>query len=487
MKQRSFLERLGIFGWTEEKENKLLASLLTGDPLLLIAKHGTAKTGMTGSIGKALNVPFIGYDASKALFEDVLGFPNIKKLQQGTVEYIKSKITIFDKQFVLIDELNRALPEMQSKWLEIIRSRKIMGLDTDVKWVWAAMNPVGYEGTNMLDEALVGRFAFFVYPPEALDMSVEDRAKVAGHVNGDDALALDSWVKQKPATITDRHKINVGKDIMRLLRTAGRHYLNLTEEVSELQVFLSRFATLLSNETKAAINLDGRRLGFMYRNIIAVRAIERAKAGLFNTELSSFVESARSSVLASIPYGINDESVNKESLIHIIETVFELLSEYFKDDSDIDRINLIYELFTTEDMTRRVEILLCSDLNEMIKTKAWNDLVKNNDDISPVAYAAIKVEVEHPGTIPKEMIDHLCDKIQINDLISGSIESLKDLNIDHIEELEQLIDQSDELSTMVAINTIRDHDEKNLNIKELKKDIDHHIQQLKRLTNREAV
>jgi hypothetical protein len=486
MKQTSFLPRLGIFGWTEEKENLLLASLLTGDPLLLIARHGTAKTGMTSSIGQALNVPFITYDASKSLFEDVIGFPNIKKLQQGTVEYIKSNITIFDKQFVLIDELNRALPEMQSKWLEIIRSRKIMGQDTQVKWVWSAMNPVGYEGTNMLDEALVGRFAFFVYPPEALDMTVEDRAKVAGHVNGDDALALDNWVKQKPSTITDRHKQQVGKDIMRLLRTAGRHYLNLTKEVPELQVFLSRFATLLSNETKDEINLDGRRLGFMYRNILAVRAVERAKHDVYSSSLRPFSESARSSVLASIPYGINDESVNRESLIHIIETVFELLSEYFKEDCDISRINLIYELFTTEDMTRRVEILLQSDLNEMIKTKAWNDLIQSSEDISPVAYAAMKVEVENLGTIPKEMIDHLCEKIKMNDLISSSIDALKDMNIDHIEELEELISQPDELSTMVAINIIRQYDKEHINVPQIKKQISQQISQLRRLTLKEA-
>ena len=34
---------------------------------------------------------------------------------------------------MLIDDLNRAVPELQSKWLEVIRSRKIMGLDTQVK------------------------------------------------------------------------------------------------------------------------------------------------------------------------------------------------------------------------------------------------------------------------------------------------------------------------------------------------------------------
>ena len=50
--------------------------------------------------------------------------------------------------------LNRAVPELQSKWLEIIRSRKIMGFRTQVKWVWAAMNPIRYSGTQSQREDL---------------------------------------------------------------------------------------------------------------------------------------------------------------------------------------------------------------------------------------------------------------------------------------------------------------------------------------------
>lgn len=34
------LNQLGIFGWKEADENLILASLLTGDPLLLIGNHG---------------------------------------------------------------------------------------------------------------------------------------------------------------------------------------------------------------------------------------------------------------------------------------------------------------------------------------------------------------------------------------------------------------------------------------------------------------
>jgi len=34
------LKRLGIYGWKEHDENLILASLLTGNPLLLIGNHG---------------------------------------------------------------------------------------------------------------------------------------------------------------------------------------------------------------------------------------------------------------------------------------------------------------------------------------------------------------------------------------------------------------------------------------------------------------
>src|SRR4030042_2373209 len=117
-KSKGILDRLGIYGWNENLESVLLASLRTGDPLLMIGKHGTSKTGLANKMAKAMDIKYHSYDASKALFEDVLGYPNIEKLKAGEVEYLPSKVTIWDKEFVLIDELNRALLEMQNKWLE---------------------------------------------------------------------------------------------------------------------------------------------------------------------------------------------------------------------------------------------------------------------------------------------------------------------------------------------------------------------------------
>ena len=184
------LQQLGIYGWKEADENLVLASLLTGDPLLLIGNHGCAKTHIANKVAQALGRSFLVYDASKCMFEDVLGYPNVEKLKHGIVEYVPSPVTIWDKELVLIDELNRAVPELQSKWLEIIRSRKIMGFPTQVKWVWSAMNPLSYSATQALDDALIGRFAYFLYPPDVLQMDEADRIRVATHINGDDAPSL---------------------------------------------------------------------------------------------------------------------------------------------------------------------------------------------------------------------------------------------------------------------------------------------------------
>jgi len=50
------LKQLGIFGWKEADESLVLASLLTGHPLLLIGNHGCAKTDVANKVAQALGV-----------------------------------------------------------------------------------------------------------------------------------------------------------------------------------------------------------------------------------------------------------------------------------------------------------------------------------------------------------------------------------------------------------------------------------------------
>lgn len=449
------LEKLGIYGWKRQDENLAFSSLLTGDPLLLIGNHGCAKTHIANKIAEALSKKFLIYDASKAMFEDVLGYPNVEKLKQGIVEYVPSKVTVWDKELILIDELNRAIPELQSKWLEVIRSRKIMGFDTKVKWVWSAMNPMSYSATNTLDEALIGRFALFLYPPDVLEMSEKDRIRVTTHINGDDAPSLSEWLPEANGkTISKDCVAKTGLKIKEMLKKAATHFVRLKGELETLSEFLAKFADLLMRETNGEISLDGRRLGFIYRNILANRAIELAKAEVFDDDLRSFVDSARYVVQSSIPVGLNDESLKREEAVHKMEVCFDLLSSYFSKESQISKVNIIYELFTTDDLMRKAEILLKENLGDFVNSKAWTDLINSDNDISLLAYVAIHVEAHKQGTVPKELLESLSRKISGDVLSSECIPKLSDDSIEYIDEIESLLNQKSDLELLVSYNRV---------------------------------
>ena len=452
------MEQLGIYGWTLDDENLALASLLTGDPLLLIGAHGSAKTQVAYKVAQAMARKFLAYDASKALFEDVLGFPNVESLKAGRVEYVASAVTIWDKDFVLIDEINRALPELQAKWLEIIRSRKIMGFPTTVKWVWAAMNPMhsAYNGTQVMDAALVGRFAMFLYSPEALDMEEQDRIRVVEHINGDDAPSLSQWIERaQTRTVTDQQTKGSGQTIIGLLSLAARHFLGFQRHFATLGALLSRFSILLLKETDAKVKLDGRRLGFIYRNLLAVRAVEMARQDMFAEALPDFPGSAKKVVLASIPIGINEDGINKEEFLHKVEICLDLLADYFRDGADLRRVETIYRLFTCRDPIEKARLLLKENLSELAKTKAWNDLADGKEDISLLAYVALQVEAHRPGTIPNELMEKLSGRIAAACLGTESIPALKNEAIELTDEVEALFNQPTDLEKMIAYQRLR--------------------------------
>jgi len=450
------LEKLGIYGWNEKDENLLLASLLTGDPILLIGNHGTAKTHVANKIAEALGRKFIVYDASKALFEDVLGYPDIKKLQEGEVSYIPSKVTMWDKEYVFIDEINRALPEMQSKWLEVIRSRKIMGYETAVKWVWAARNPLSYSATQALDEALVGRFALFIYPPEILDMDEHNRMRIASHINGDDAPAIREWSKTSNGrTIKQKDAQKCGQEITAILEKAAVHFENLKTRLNGIAEFLAKYADLLARETNNDLRLDGRRLGFIYRNILSNRAVELAKAELNNDEIPIITDNAGHVIKSSIPVGINDDGAQREESLHKIEICFDLLKSFFEDNGKSERVELIYELFTTKDLLRKTEILLTEDLGELAESKAWHDMMERESDVTLFAYTALQVEALRPGTIPQELIENLGKKIDTSRLSPECISPLEDKSIEQVEGVEELLMRDTDMGKLLAIQRVR--------------------------------
>ena len=64
----------------------------------------------------------------------------------------------------LFDEINRANPFIQSKLHELIRTRTLMGLPTQLRMVFSAVNPPERYQSGYMDMALASRFICIQVP-----------------------------------------------------------------------------------------------------------------------------------------------------------------------------------------------------------------------------------------------------------------------------------------------------------------------------------
>jgi hypothetical protein len=140
-KIRSLLTRpLGLLGW-ERLEPVLLAALTTGDPLLLIGRHGTAKSFLLERLAQALGLVYRFYNASLINYDDLAGIP-LPDETQTSLRYITTPTAIWDAEVVFVDELNRTRPDLQNKLFPIIHERRVQGVELEkLRYRWAAMNP----------------------------------------------------------------------------------------------------------------------------------------------------------------------------------------------------------------------------------------------------------------------------------------------------------------------------------------------------------
>jgi hypothetical protein len=157
---------IGIHGW-EGIEPVILGALVADLPVLLIGDIGTNKTEGAKTIAQAVLGPetnFRHYEVPTLNFDDLVGFLNPKGLARGTLEFIPTPLSIWEAEAVLFDELNRANPFVQAKLHELIRTRRVLGLPTAVKLVFAAINPPLAYQAGYLDLALGSRFVSVQVP-----------------------------------------------------------------------------------------------------------------------------------------------------------------------------------------------------------------------------------------------------------------------------------------------------------------------------------
>lgn len=143
---------------------RLLIAVITGGHVLIEGSPGLAKTRTVNTFAALLNAHFVRIQATPDLLPADLIGTNIYQQHQGTFTFIKGPLF---NNVVLVDEINRAPPKVQSALLEAMGEKQISASGKtyqleDPFIVVATQNPIEHEGTYPLPEAQLDRFMFFV-------------------------------------------------------------------------------------------------------------------------------------------------------------------------------------------------------------------------------------------------------------------------------------------------------------------------------------
>lgn len=144
--------------------DRLLVALLTGGHLLIEGPPGVAKTRTINRFAHLLDVSFVRVQATPDLLPaDITG---TDMFQQKSGDFTFKPGPLFN-HIILVDEVNRAPPKVQSALLEAMGEHQITtnGVTRKLEepfMVAATQNPIEHEGTYPLPEAQLDRFMFFV-------------------------------------------------------------------------------------------------------------------------------------------------------------------------------------------------------------------------------------------------------------------------------------------------------------------------------------
>lgn len=153
----------GIVGH-EKLIERLLVALLSGGHLLLEGAPGLAKTRAVKLLAGAVEGSFARLQCTPDLMPgDVTGTP-VYRPNDGSFEFVAGPVF---HNLVLVDEINRAPPKVQSALLEAMAEGQVTvstgtHMLPDPFLVVATQNPIEHEGTFPLPEAQLDRFLLHV-------------------------------------------------------------------------------------------------------------------------------------------------------------------------------------------------------------------------------------------------------------------------------------------------------------------------------------
>lgn len=151
---------VGLHNLTE----RLVIAMLCGGHILIEGPPGVAKTRTIKQFAKLIDASFVRIQATPDLLPADMTGSDIFHQPSGEFRFIPGPLF---NHIVLVDEINRAPPKVQSALLEAMGEHQIStGGHTRVLnepfLVAATQNPIEHEGTYPLPEAQLDRFMFFV-------------------------------------------------------------------------------------------------------------------------------------------------------------------------------------------------------------------------------------------------------------------------------------------------------------------------------------
>ncbi len=165
----STIERLqaqleaGLVGH-ERLVERLLVAVLTGGHVLLEGAPGLAKTRAVKRLSQAVDLGFARIQCTPDLMPSDLTGTSVYKPQDGSFDFVPGPVF---HNLVLVDEINRAPPKVQSALLEAMAEGQVTAGNLthplpDPFLVIATQNPIEHDGTFPLPEAQLDRFMMHV-------------------------------------------------------------------------------------------------------------------------------------------------------------------------------------------------------------------------------------------------------------------------------------------------------------------------------------
>lgn len=443
-KKEGLLSLAGIRGLDTYSEIFIYSSLLLGDPICLIGRHGSAKSEVAKIIGQALNTyyrneklqgrdskkfNFHAYDTSKLSFDELIGYPDPNAFKEGKVNFLSTKLTIWDKDLVTFEEINRCLPEIQNSLLEIIRSRTCNGLSTDTKFIFATMNPYGSVATSNMVEALVDRFTYFIHFSDFHVLTDSDRKKIITRVGDVDSVGLRIWGNKEEEMDFNEEKINptllhIGEQLHNILKKSSKYYDELKEKHGDqiilllnkvVDVLITKFKDMKTT-VRDEVTLSGRRVGMIYRSVLAARSIQLALYETLGTPLSSFEALLINSIKSSIPVGISGK-LDPTHIQMVLDVVSNTVNTYWKTVcNNSEELDLLHKIFNSIDPFERISLLLQKkdSLPPITYASAWSEFLAGSTPVKLFIKELIK---QVPKAVPEHMNVDLINNLDMDQYV----------------------------------------------------------------------